>query len=194
MIAYHYTTTYTGDPALKNDYRGRLHVTEPYLLALDHGRDTFATMLLYGMYRDRLLQSEKKGWLEYAKEPTEALFEYVRRREFPEGSVSRLGCVFYIDNLNRARQVARDDWGDDAPELKFLEVRLDDGRTVCYDQAFYNRSYDLISNYRSPADLEAAMDCARRYFAGERSGEPVLELLSDGEHRVLRVIDPDRTE
>lgn len=186
MLAYHYSVTYEGDASLKNDYHNKYATAEPFIFALEEGRGVFSSMLLWGIYKDRLLKSEKKGWFEYAKDATEAVFEFVRRREFPDHSVSRLNCVYAVDSLEEARKYAEEDWGDE-PALKILELELDEEKTVRYDRALYDKAYEGLTQFRGGNDLDAAMEYARRYFSKDRSETPVYELLSDGENRVIRV-------
>ncbi len=190
MIAYHYSITYQGDPSLQNDYHKRYRLAEPYVRALQNGSSVFSAMLLLAMYHNRYLQSEKTGWFEYAKDATEAVFEYVRKTEFPE-RVSRVNCVYAAEKLEEVRRQAKEDWGTD-PEnyekLRILELELDPERTVIYDQSFFNQAYDRMQDYHGEQDLQKVMDLARSYFSGERSNDAVLEVLSDGENKVLRVL------
>lgn len=186
MIAYHYTVVYTGFASLEADYQRKSRTVEPYIRALAHGDEVFAAMLLMGMYKDRVLRSEREdGWFEYAKDATEAVFEVVRRREFPQ-AISRLHCTYYVDTLEGARRLGISDWGED-PALRILEVELDAARTVRLDQTFYNNAYDRMTDYRSYEDLYAAMAQAREYFSGAMSDTPLPELLSDGENRIISV-------
>lgn len=187
MIAYHYSVTYGGDTSLKNDYHGKAATAEPYRIALENGKSVFSAMLLMGMYRDRLARAETPGgWFEYAKDATEAIFEFVRRREFAADSISRLNCVYYVGTLADAQRIGAEDWGEDGT-FQVLEVELDEGRVRTYDQAHYDAAYERMVHFGGEADIDAALDAARRYFAGAHSEKPVMEILSDGENRVVRV-------
>lgn len=192
MIAYHYSVTYQGDGSLQNDYRKNYLLAEPYIRALENGNGVFSAMLLLSMYKDRLLKSEKAGKFEYTKDATEAVFEYVRKAEFPD-QVSRVGCIYGVETLEEAQRLAKEDWGSDSEEmyekLQILEVDLDPLRTVVLDQSFYNRAYDCILDYHGEMDLHQIMDLARDYFSGKRSNEFIAELLSDGENRVCGIVE-----
>ncbi len=192
MIAYHYSITYQGDSSLQKDYRKNYLLAEPYIRALENGNGVFSAMLLLSMYKDRFMRSEKTGKFEYAKDATEAVFEYIRMTEFPT-QVSRVGCIYGVENLEEAQRLAKEDWGSDPEEyekLKILEVKLDPQKTVVLDQGFYNQAYDCMLDYHDEKDLQKIMELARRYFRKERSSEFIPEILSDGENKVLRVLSP----
>ncbi len=190
MIAYHYSITYQGDPSLQNDYHKRSLLAEPYIRALENGSSVFSAMLLMAMYHNRYLRSEKREWFEYAKDATEAAFEYIRKTEFP-GKISRINCIYAAEKLEEIRRQAKEDWGTD-PEnyekLQILELELDPQRTVMYDQCFFNQAYDCMQDYHGEQDLQKVMDLARSYYREERSGSFIAELLSDGENKILRVL------
>ncbi len=190
MIAYHYSVTYSGDTSLQNDFRKNYLRSEPYIRALENGNSIFTAMLLLSMYKDRVLKSEKEGKYEYAKDATEAVFEYIRKTEFPN-EVSRVGCIYGTETLENAQQLAKQDWGgapDEYEKLQILELRLDPSRTVVFDQNFYNQAYDCMVDYHGETDLHRIMELARDYFSGKRSCKFIAELLSDGKNTVLRTI------
>ena len=64
-----------------------------------------------------------------------------------------------------------------------LEVEVEDDRVFRYDQTFYNEALAAMERRR---DLAGALALAERYFSRERSGAPIIEILSDGANRVLR--------
>lgn len=191
MIAYHYSVTYQeGTQSLQKDYRKNHLLAEPYIRAMENSHDIFSSMLLWGMYRDRWERRENKRKFEYAKDALEGVWEYVRKNEFSDHSVSRLNCVYGCVSLEEARKLAALDWGEDwedSSTLKILELELNPDRTMVYDQTFYNEAYDRMVDYHGEADLQVIMDLARRYFSGEKSENYLPEVLSDGENRILRV-------
>ncbi len=190
MIAYHYSVTYRGDPSLTNDYRRNFLRAEPYIRALETGEEIFSAMVFFGMYQDRCMRAEKTGWFEYAKDAVEAVFEYVRKREFP-GQISRVGCIYGVETLEEARRLAMEDWGNDldteeCKNLQILELQLDSSRTAVLDQSFYNQAYECMLDYHG--DLQKIEALARDYFGEKKSSEFLPELLSDGNNTVLRTI------
>lgn len=191
MIAYHYSVTYQGDKSLKNDFKHNYQRSEPYIRALENGNTVFTAMLLLSMYKDRVMRAEHEGKYEYAKDAVEAVFEYVRKSEFPT-QISRLRCIYGVETLESAQHLAKEDWGCEPEEyekLQILELELDPSRTVILDQTFYNQAYDCMVDYHGESDLHRMMDLARDYFSGKRSCEFIPELLSDGKNAVLRTMN-----
>lgn len=188
MVLYHYSVTYKGDPQLTNDYNKRRLTAEPMISALRKGVDWFEVLLLGEQYHARLM-AEKGKFYNYVKDAAEALFEFIREREFPDSSVSRLGCVYYFPDLSSAVKAAYEDWIDcgdlTKDEVKILEVQVSDGGIYEYDQEFYNRAYELMKEHR----IAEAAECARKYFSGEKTDSPIPEILSGGENTVIREIE-----
>ena len=59
-----------------------------------------------------------------------------------------------------------------------------------YDQTFFN---DAISVMEGSRDLEKVMDLARKYFSLERSSDPLIEVLANGNNRIIKDIPIDNT-
>ncbi len=79
----------------------------------------------------------------------------------------------------------RIDCGDKAKEeVKILSVEVDEKRMRKYEQTFFNNAYSAVERN----DFETAFDNAKMYFSGEFSCQPIIEVLSDGENRVLEEI------
>lgn len=191
MILYHYSVdSYTGDASLVNDYAKHFRFTEPLLLALMRGRETFYGAYYAAMYFSRELCDMKlRKYENYRKDAVEAIFEYVRRTKFAGDSVSRQICVYYCDSAEEAKQYMYDDCLADGnftkEQVKLLRVEVDETRVRRYDQTFYNRAVEAAEN----DELETAFALAERYFSGERSDAPLIEILSDGENRVLGEVE-----
>lgn len=188
MIAYHYSATYTDAPSLIRDYRKVTLRVQPMLKALQKGRDWFEVFLLHEQYLAQRA-AEQGGFRNYEKDATEAVFEYIRQREFAGNSISRIDCVYFCRDLDDAIKAVYADWlnCEDAKkeDIKMLEVRIDDDHWQEYDQVCYDEAYELMKTHR----ITEAMDWARRYFSGYRTEKPLLELLSNGENQVLRRIE-----
>ena len=191
MVLYHYSVdSYTGDASLVNDYGKHFRFTEPLLLALERGCETFYGAYYAAMYFSRELCDMKlRKYENYRKDAVEAIFEYVRRTKLPETSVSRQVCVYYCDSVEAAKKYMYDDCLADGnftkEQVKLLRVEVDETRVRRYDQTFYNRAIAAAEK----GDIDAAFALAERYFSGERSDEPLIEILSDGENRVLGEVE-----
>ena len=62
------------------------------------------------------------------------------------------------------------------------QVDVDDNSPQKRDMSIYDNAYDAISESQ---DVRFALDCARRYFGGKQSADPVWEILSDKPARAI---------
>lgn len=191
MVLYHYSVdSYQSGPALINDYKKQFRFAEPFLSALEKGESCFWCVFFSAMFYSReLCALGLRKHENYIKDAVEGIFEHIRRTEFPGRSVSRISCVYYCESKEEALRYLKDDCidnGDFTTErVKLLKVEVD-GKTVFrYDQTFFNEACDVMENER---DLQKAASLAKRYFASEQSGEPLPEILADGENRILSEI------
>ena len=185
MRLYHISQTLKLGDTLTPGHQQFLDLSEPFIQGLEHGTDCFYAMLLNGKYLFAVMKrSGLREWADYAKWATEGLFEYVRRREFPEAA-SRLACVYYYDNLDDCRRLYEEDWGEETPEerekVRLFAVELEDPAPQRRDMSLYDEAYDAIERL----DLGAALTLAWRYFRGEGSAHPVWEILSDRPGRAV---------
>ena len=189
MILYHYSVdSYRGGECLINDYKRGFRFAEPFLLTLDAGEECFWSVYYSMMACSReLCALGLRKHENYVKDAVEGIFEHVRRSRFPGDSVSRVGCVYYCASREEAVACLRDDCVDNGDytfdQVKLLEVEVEDDRVFRYDQTFYNEALAAMERRR---DLAGALALAERYFSRERSGAPIIEILSDGTNRVLR--------
>ena len=189
MILYHYSVdSYRDGGELINDFKNNYRFAEPFLLAMEKGEDCFWNVYLSAMACSReLCALGLRKHENYVKDAVEGIFEWVRRGQFPNRSVSRIGCVYYCKSREEAVAYLQDDClenGDfSEQQVKLLEVEVEDGSIFLYDQRFYNRAVDVLERTR---DLEAVTALAKAYFSMQRSTEPLIEILSDGKNRVLR--------
>ena len=175
MLLYHYSVdSYRDGGELINDFKNNCRFAEPFLLALEKGEDCFWSVFFSAMsYARELCALGLRKHENYTKDAVEGIFEWVRRREFPTDSASRLkaDCI---------------DSGDfSVDQVKLLEVEVDAARVFRYDQSFYNRAIDVMEQKR---DLETVIALAKAYFSKQRSEEPLIEILSDGKNHVVREI------
>ena len=127
----------------------------------------------------------KPGWrVPIAKPrqtPVEALFESVRRKEFPQRP-SRLNCVFVCPDLKGFCRLGNHDWDTGEPEYIF-EVKVT-GKTFTANAETFTSARDEIS--RDPAYTERIV---RSYWEGV--GKPYLpEILVDGTVTVVKRVQP----
>lgn len=189
MILFHYSVdSYTDAPSLTNDFAGHYKYAEPFLLALERGRQVFDAVFYSAMYASRdLVDLGLRKNENYRKDAVEGIFEYVRRTEFGGVPVSRLHCVYYCASMEEARKYAWDDalkgGGFTKEQVKLLTVETEENRAYAYDQEFYNTAMKAVEKN----DIDAVFPLARKYFALERTESPLIEILADGENRVRNV-------
>ena len=57
-----------------------------------------------------------------------------------------------------------------------FEAELADDHPQTLDMRIYDEAYSAMEERE---DVDFVLDCARRYFRGERSANPVLEIMSE---------------
>ena len=185
MPLYHMSDTAEVGDILVPDYKNNLDLVEPFIKALNISFETFIILVLNAEYTGAVLAkyglsgmpSHKTKWA------TEAIFEYVRRQEFPD-AVSRMNCSFLYSDISRCRQLYDNYWNDASEEerskIRLFEVEARGNMTV-YDMKLYDEAFDLLSENCSIDDVLECMMLARKYYHGEKGKEPLLETLSDVE-------------
>ena len=191
MILYHYSVdSYQSGGTLINDFKNQFRFAEPFLLALEKGEDCFWSVFFSAMaYSRELCALGLRKHENYIKDAVEGIFECVRRREFEDCSVSRIGCVYYCESRKEAGSYLKSDCLDNgdftAEQVKLLEVDVEDTRIYRYDQAFFNEAETVMETDR---DLERVLSLARAYYGLKRSDAPLVEILSDGGNRAGGVL------
>ena len=189
MKLYHYSVdSYRGADRLTNDYRNHYQFAEPYLLALRESVAAFRAVFCATMYMSREVRAlGLRKYENYRKDAVEGFFEYVRETEFPQ-EPSRLRCVYYCESEREALDYMREDCFVDGlftkDQVALLEVEVEESRVRRYDQSFFDLAVGAVERN----ETDPVFDCARKYFSGQRSDEPRIEVVSDGENRVLRQI------
>lgn len=171
------------------DYRRSRPLVAPFLEALERGEDCFYGMVLNGAYLYAVLgKSGLREWADYAKWAAEAVFEHVRKTEFP-AAYSRLTSHFFFADFADGRRLFETAWGEESEEEKaafrLFEAEVDDPSPQRRDMSLYDEAYDALEGSR---DLQKAAACARAYFSGEQSADPFWELLSERPARILREV------
>ena len=182
MIVYHYSQTLKEGDRLEPGHLDFTDLCEPFIKALERSRDCFFGMLLNGKYMYAVLdRSDLRCWADYAKWATEGLFEFVRRTEFPN-SVSRLRCSYFCTGLDDAVRAFDEGFGEEDEEeqekVHLFEVEVPESSLEMRDISVYDAAYDALNDDQ---DAEAAIELARKYFAGEHGDEPTWEYLSAGD-------------
>ena len=189
MKLYHYSVdSYKGAERLTNDYKDNYRFAEPYILALRDSVDVFKAVLYATMYMSREVRAlGLRKYENYRKDAVEGIFEYVRETRFPDRT-SRLRCVYCCESIEEALAYARDDCFADGlftkDQVVLLELEVDGSRIRRYDQTFFNLALKAIEK----DEIDAVFSYAEQYYSCARSGDPLIEVVSDGENRVLRVV------
>ena len=179
MIVYHYSATLKEGDRLDPGHQRLTDLCEPFIQAFDYSRDCFYGMLLNGKYLFAVMdRSHLREWADYAKWATEAIFEHVRRNEYPQ-CVSRLSCSYFCTDLTDSLRMYWEDWGEEDEEernkVHLFEVEVSGDCLERRDIGLFDAAYDAIQDAQ---DAKAAMKYARLYFQGEHLDEPNWEYLS----------------
>ena len=180
MKLFHMSQTLQLGDSLKPDYDKTTDLCQPFVQALERSEDCFYGMVLNGKYMCAVLRKFRlREWSNYAKWATEGAFEYIRQKEFPS-SYSRLKSNYFYDDLPSCKKLYEYDWGGDSEEAQekvhLFEVDVEDIAPQRRDMNIYDEAYNAMSDKQ---DVSLVLSCARRYFAGEHTADPVWEILSD---------------
>ena len=172
------------------DYKKNRSLAEPFVKALSISTDAFQNLLLSAEYLGTVLAKYGLAGMptHETKWAVEGIFEYIRRREFPD-HCGRMACNYFYDSLPLCKKLYEEDWGSASPEerekIRLFEVEAA-GRTARYDMALFDAAFDCLSEDQSAGAVARCMDLARLYYRGEKSQAPVPEILCGGAVTVLR--------
>lgn len=180
MKLYHMSDTLKLGDAMTLDHKHTATLAEPFVQALEQSVDCYYAMVLNGKYIRAVLGKFKLWeWSDYIKWSVEGAFEYIRRTEFPN-CVSRIKCNYFYDNLPSCKILYDYDWGkaseEERSQIHLYEMELESDTVDRRDMRIFDEAYEAMEERE---DVQTVLACARRYFAGEQSAEPVWELLSD---------------
>ena len=172
--------TLKNDDCLIPDHQRCMGLAQPFVQALEHSEDCFYAMVLNGKYLYAVLsKSGLQEWANYVKWSVEGAFEFIRKTEFPD-CCSRLHCNYFYDDLADCKRLYEYDWGSASEEeqnqVPLFEVELDDTAPQLRDMNLFDEAYSAMSERQ---DVQIVLACAKRYFAGEQTEDPVWEILSD---------------
>lgn len=180
MKVYHMSDTLRLGDDMKLDYKNSWDLAQPFVQALEQSVDCFYAMVLNGKYLRAVLGKFKLWeWSNYCKWSVEGAFEYIRKTEFPD-CCSRIKCNYFYDDLPNCKILYEYDWGQASEEernqIHLYEIELEDEHPLKLDMRVFDEAYDAMSGRE---DVRTVLDCARRYFSGEQTEDPVWEILSD---------------
>ena len=189
MILYHMSQTLKCGDELTPDHQKNMTLVQPFVQALEQSLDCFYGMVLNGKYLYAVLGKFRLWeWSDYAKWATEGAFEYIRKTEFPD-SYSRMKSNYFYDDLPNCKKLFEYDWGSESEEeqqkVRLFEVEVHDATPQERDMNIYDEAYNAMSEKQN---VQLVLACARRYFSGEQTAEPVWEILSDKPAVVCRDI------
>lgn len=189
MILYHMSETLKLDDEMKPDYQGNRRLVEPFVQGLEQSRDCFCGMVLNAKYLYAVLCKERlREWSDYAKWATEGAFEFIRKTEFPD-SYGRMTSNYFYDSLLMSKRLFEEGWGCESEEVRhsvhLFEVDVADAVPQCRDMNLFTEAYDVMAETQN---IEQVLSCARRYFAGEQTAEPVWEIISDKPAKAVKDI------
>lgn len=190
MILYHISDTLKLGETMSQDYKKNMELALPFVQALERSEDCFYGMLLNAKYLKSVLGKFglRDMQTNYVKWAVEGAFEFIRRTEYPE-SCSRLLSNYFYDNLPDIRRLYEVDWNMADKEERFrfhvFEIDLEDEAPQKRDMLLFDEAFDAMWDHE---DLQTVLACARRYFAGEQTTEPVWEIMSDKPAKAVKDI------
>ena len=171
------------------DFKKTTTLAQPFVQALERSEDCFYAMVLNAKYLRAVLGKFKLWeWSDYVKWSVEGAFEYIRKTEYPH-CCSRIMCNYFYEDLNSCKILYEYDWGsasqEERDQIHLFEIELEADSVEKRDMRVYDEAY-LAMEERE--DVKTVLACARRYFAGEQTENPVWELLSDQSAKAVRDI------
>lgn len=180
MKVYHISETLHLGDKMNPDFQNLGELALPFVQALEKSEDCFYSMILNGKYLRAVLgKFNFWEWSDYCKWAVEGAFEFIRKTEFPN-CCSRLKCNYFYDDLENSMAFYQFDWGSESPEVQekihLLEIELEDDAPQKFDMNIFDEAYNAMCEHD---DVTTVINCARRYFSGENTSSPVLEIMSD---------------
>ena len=181
MKVYHMSDTLCLGTELSVNFKRSWELAEPFVQALERSDECF-----YGAYfaakfmreaLDRFGMADMQT--DCVKWAAEAVFEQVRRREFPL-RCCRLKGNYFFDELASCRELFEIDWGkaseEERAKIKLFEIELSAETADRLDMRLFDEAYDDLWETN---DITHTAAFARRYFSGGSTEQPIWELISD---------------
>lgn len=187
MTLYHTSDSLKLGDTLNGNYLHRSEMIDPFLCALMRSEDCFYAMLMSVAYMTNVFyRNNLRDRVDHPKYATEAIFEFVRQTEFPDCN-SRIWSNYFYDDLEQCRRFYHFTWDKASEELRrcvhMYEIEVDQTTLDKRDMHIYDIAY---KNMCDEPDIAVIKECARRYFAGEATDDPVWEYLSEAPATAVR--------
>ena len=190
MLLYHMSDTLSVGDSLVPDYKKNKSLAEPFVKALGLGTEAFQNLLLSAEYFGTVLAKYGMAGMptHETKWAVEGIFEFVRRREFPDRP-GRLDCNYFYDSLSLCQKLYAEDWGaaprEEREKIRLFEVEAAEG-VARYDMTLFDQAFDRLSDGQTAGDIESCMELARQYYGGGQSETPIPEILWGGPATAVR--------
>ncbi|MBE5936069.1 MAG: DUF2441 domain-containing protein [Lachnospiraceae bacterium] len=172
MKVYHMSQFLKVGDKLKAGYRCNKVRCNEFISALEQSENSLEIMI-------SSVKLNNNEWREYIKWCVEGIFEFVRKTEFSY-LPSRLDCSYYFDTLEYFKILYEAGWAQESEEerakIKLFEIDLEEKSPIKCDMVIFDEAYDIML---ATKDIKDVIVCARRYFSGEYSKEPIWEMMSD---------------
>lgn len=180
MKAYHMSETLKVGDTLEVNHQNLINFVEPFVQALEKSEECYYGMILQSKYMCAVLDKlDLREWSDYVKWSTEGAFEFIRKTEFPK-AISRLRCNYFFDNLKDVKRLYADDWGNEPEEIQnnihLFEIELNDESIQKFDMSIFDQAYSAMEEHQ---DVQAVLNYARNYFAGNHTEKPIWEILTN---------------
>lgn len=181
MKVYHMSQTLKLGDELQVGYKGNAERCDIFVEALEKSEDC-----IHGMIVSKKTEIEK--WNDYVKWCVEGIFEFVRKTEFP-AIPCRLNCNYYFENLTPFKILYEAGWAQEPEEerakIRIYEVELDEEHPIKCDMMLFDEAYDVMFDSQN---IKVAINCARKYFSGCSSTNPIWEIISDNHAKAVKDI------
>lgn len=189
MKLYHMSDTLKLGDQMGLDFKKTTSLAQPFVQALERSEDCFYAMVLNAKYLRAVLGKFKLWeWSDYVKWSVEGAFEYIRKTEYPH-CCSRILCNYFYEDLSSCKILYEYDWGtasqEERDQIHLFEIELEADSVEKRDMRVYDEAYLAMEEHE---DVQTVLACARRYFAGEQTENPVWELLSNKPAKAVRDI------
>lgn len=172
MKVYHMSQTLQVGDKLKAGYKRNEIRCREVISTLEQSEQCLETTIA-----SMKLQGDE--WREYVKWCVEGIFEFIRETEF-SFLPSRLNCSYYFDNIEYYKVLYEAGWAQKSEEeraqIRLFEVDLEEEKPTKYDMLLFDEAFDVTLNTKN---IKGVVECARKYFSGECSNDPVWEIMSD---------------
>ncbi len=179
MDYYHIGRGLELNSELVPDFKQTKRIVVPLIKTLEISETVFETAMLQARYTREIMRKQKlREWSDSTKWGTEAIFEYIRMREYPQ-LYSRLESNFFYKSKIDCEKLFKSDYvdcNDDDGTIFMYRIEVEDEECQEYDMTLFNKAYDASEGY---ADIEEIKNWAHKYWSGERETDQIIEILSN---------------